>query len=468
MTDLRSSSSYASWMKYRAWLGVAAAVSLLGCAGRDSGGDDGPGPEAPRAIPDAMHGPSTDADIDGDGVPNGEDNCPSVANADQRQACTYPPPPPLSGDVVADGLARINWTRANVGLGAVVNDPDLTRGCELHVAYLVQWAAEHGGPMLSHEEDLSLPYASEEGNRAGLDSVLSYGRENVAAAIDGWINTLYHRLPLVHPGLERVGVAYDESFACVQYRRGTNDEVRAPYPILWPPPDIVGTDRTFAGNESPCPTAADPLAGGPCPGSAAIPTVGIHRWGVIADVNGTLRNLDTGAETFLLHTFWDGGPTPHEMFGYLEGTIALVPQPGTSLDRGLYEVSIAATVDGAPQTFRWRFRTSRELPDVGCDDMGDHHAVETALPIDPGEEMPGRICDQPDFYRIGGSGTRTVSVVFDHATGDIDVVATDASGTEVGRSDSATDREELTVPAGSFIQVYGFGGAMGPYIIRVD
>src|SRR5688572_8518880 len=286
-------------MKYRAWLLVALAAT--GCGGRGDDGDEGPGMAAPPAIPDATHGPSTDGDIDGDGVPNADDNCPSVANADQRQACTYGPAPAATGDVIADGVARINWTRRNVGLGSVVNDPDLTRGCELHVAYLVQWAAEHGGPMLSHTEDLSLPYASEEGNQAGIDSVLSYGQPNIASAVDGWINTLYHRLPIIHPGLERVGVAYDESFACVQYRRGTNNEVRAPHPIYWPPPDIEGTDRTFGGNESPCPTVADPLGGGPCPGSAAIPTVGIHRWGSIANVTGTYRNLDTGEDTFLLH-----------------------------------------------------------------------------------------------------------------------------------------------------------------------
>jgi hypothetical protein len=454
-------------MKYPACLLAAVAVAVTGCGGRGDG-DEGPGAAAPPAIPDAMHGPSTDGDLDGDGVPNGDDNCPSVANADQRRACTYETRPALTGDVVADGVARINWTRQSVGLGPVVADPDLTRGCELHVSYLVQWAAEHGGPMLSHEEDLSLPYASEEGNRAGLDSVISYGQPNIGSAVDGWVNTLYHRLPLVHPGLERVGVAYDEAFACVQYRRGTNNEVRAPYPIYWPPPDVVGTDRVFGGNESPCPTAADPLAGGTCPGSAAIPTVGIHRWGAISNVVGTYTNLDTGAETFLYHTFWDGGATPHEMFGYLEGTIALVPQPGTSLDRGLYEVRIDADVDGVGQTFRWRFRTAEPLPEVGCDDMGAHHDIASALSIGAGEQMPGRICDLPDFFRVGGSGTRTVTVSFDHATGDIDVVATDEAGTEVARSDSATDREELTVPGGSYLQVYGFDGAMGPYIIRVE
>ncbi|MBZ0121119.1 MAG: thrombospondin type 3 repeat-containing protein, partial [Sandaracinaceae bacterium] len=53
---------------------------LLGCAG-----DPGEGPLAPPAIPDEEHGPITDADIDGDGIANDNDNCPSVANADQRR-----------------------------------------------------------------------------------------------------------------------------------------------------------------------------------------------------------------------------------------------------------------------------------------------------------------------------------------------------------------------------------------------
>lgn len=424
---------------------------------------------APPAVPDLEHGPSVPGDIDGDGVPDASDNCPSVANADQRLACEYPDRPIGTGDVIADGLARLNWTRHVVGLGPVTEDAELTRGCALHVDYLKMISAELGRPVLSHEEDLSKPYASEEGNRAGIDSVLSLGQENIENAIDGWINTLYHRLPLLHPGLERVGIAFSETYACVQYRRGTDESVRAPYPILWPPPDIVGTARQFGGNESPCPTADDPLSAADCPPSAAIPTLGIHRWGSLTDVSGTYVNLDTGAMVPLFRTYYDGGPSPHEQVGYLGGNVSLVPEPGSTLERGLYEVTIQATIDGTPTTFRWRFRTARELPDVGCDDLGVHRDFMDAYEISGGS-VEGRVCDFADMYRIGGSGMKRVTLFLDHGEGDLDLVAFAASGdgTVIGRSEGQSDREELVVPAGSFVQVYGFGGAMGPYLLAVE
>src|SRR5690349_3259265 len=87
-------------------------AAIGGCGGRET--DDGGGRAAPPAIPDPTHGPSTAGDIDGDGVANDADNCPSVANADQRLACTYPERPGAEGSIGDQAVARINWTRTSV------------------------------------------------------------------------------------------------------------------------------------------------------------------------------------------------------------------------------------------------------------------------------------------------------------------------------------------------------------------
>ena len=447
-------------------VGCAAVALLVACGGDDRRRGDEPGGVLP-AVPDAEHGPSVAGDIDGDGVADGSDNCPSIANADQRAACTYPSRPPDTGDVVADGLLRINWNRTLVGLGPVVEDPDLSRTCGLHVDYLIELSNELGAPQLSHTEDLSKPYASEEGNQAGIDSVLSLGQSDIGAAVDGWMNTLYHRLPLIHPGLGRVGIAFRESFACVRYRPGTDESVGASYPILWPPPDIVGTDREFGGNESPCPTAADPLGAIDCPPSAAIPTLGLYGMGDISGVEATYVNLDTSGAVPLFATYFDGGPSPHEQMGYVGGNVALVPMLLSSLERALYEVTVSATVGGAPQTYRWRFRTARELPDVGCDDLGIHRTLDDAYEIETGS-VEGRVCDYPDMYLLTGAGTRTVRLLLDHDEGDLDLVALDPAGEAISRSDGSSDEEHLTVEAGNFVQVYGFDAGMGPYVLIVE
>ncbi|MCC7536394.1 MAG: thrombospondin type 3 repeat-containing protein, partial [Deltaproteobacteria bacterium] len=342
---------------------LAARLGLLVLLLAACSGDDDPIASGPPAIPDPVRGPSVVGDIDGDGRADARDNCPSIANRDRRRACDYPEAPVPTGDVVSDGVAHLSWTRSLVGLGPVVNDAELTHGCEIHLAYLRRRSEELGEPVLTHEEDLSLDYASEEGNDAGIASVLSIGRGGIAEAIDGWMGTLYHRLPLIHPGLARVGVAAGDGYACVQYAPGTDARAAAPYPILWPPPDLVGAARAFAGSESPCPTVDDPFAGGARPGSATIASIGLNGMGAMSDVSATLARLDTGDVVPLFRLYYDGGPTEHEQQGYLDGTIALVPEPGSTLDRAaVYEVTVDAALSGAAQTFRWRFATGRPLP----------------------------------------------------------------------------------------------------------
>jgi uncharacterized protein YkwD len=446
---------------------LACAVSFGALSACTDDRPSGPAPLAPTAIPDETHGPSTPADIDGDGVPNESDNCPTIANADQRNACHHVPAPALTGNVANDAVAHMNWMRESVGLGPVTEDPTLSHGCAVHLDYLVALSAELGSPQLAHQEDLSKSYASAEGNEAGINSVLSMGEGEIASAIDGWMETLYHRLPLIHPGLTSIGVAVNGTYSCLQYRPGTDGSVQAPHEIFWPPADIQETSRTFGGSESPCPTIDDPLSGGSCPGSAAIASIGLNGLGAMSGVTATLRNVDTGADVPLYRVYYDGGPTPHEQAGYLDGTIALVPPAGSSLDLALYEATVQLTLAGTPQSFRWRFRTGTPLPtDVACDADGAHHDLATALPVGVGESY-AKVCDAPDFFRITGAGVHTVEIRFVHADGDLDLNAYDAAGAPAGTSAGQSDSELVTVPEGGAVEVFGFNGATGTYQLRV-
>src|SRR5687767_6741309 len=97
-------------------LGFLSSIAIVSCGG---GGNTLPD-DWITGIPDDDHAAPSDGDIDGDGVANDADNCPSIANADQRAACTYTPMPEASGDVVEDAVARLNHYRAMVGLPPVV------------------------------------------------------------------------------------------------------------------------------------------------------------------------------------------------------------------------------------------------------------------------------------------------------------------------------------------------------------
>lgn len=442
-------------------------LAVSACGGD---GSPGTGPSGALGVPDPDPGPSVDGDIDGDGVADDSDSCPSIANADQRDGvCAYPPTPPAAtGDLVADGLARLNFRRAELGLPPVREDADQTRGCRLHVDYLLALAEETGRPQLSHTEDLSKPYASEEGNQAGVDSVLSLGRSDIAEAVDGWLNTLYHRLPLIHPGLATVGVHAANGVACVQYRPGTDGSAVTPHPVMWPAPDIRNVDPQFGGAESPCPTAENPLGGGGCPASGAIATLGLHGLGAISNVMGRITRLDTGDDVPLFKTYWDGGPTPHEMMGFLGGSIALIPEPESALVPAPYEVRIAATVGGEARTFRWRFLVGEGVPDdFECDFFGPQGTFDTAVTVTEAS-IVGAICDAPDFFFLRSTGTFRVSLSFERSRGDLELYVYDGAGTEIG---SATEGATLVVdgvPGESYIEVRGRGGDMGSYQLLIE
>jgi hypothetical protein len=447
---------------------------LLAAPGCDGGpapaGDDGGVAEGVVGVPDPDHAPPTDDDIDGDGVPNDTDLCPSLANADQRDICMYEnTPPEPTGEVGADAVARLNYWRLQLGLEPVTEDPSQSHGCQVHLEYLQQLSAELGSPQLTHDEDLSKPYASEEGNQAGMDSVLSLGPEDIDAAIDGWLNTLYHRLALIQPGLSTIGVAYAEDgrYACLQYRPGTDSSVDAPHPIMWPAPDILQTAQTFNGNESPCPTTDDPF-GSPCPGGAAIASLGLNGWGTISDATGSITRLDTMEEVPLIHVYFDGGPTEHEQMGYLQGSIALIPEPGTMLARAPYEVRVDASLDGTPTTWRWRFQTHGAFDDDIACELWDQGTFEDAIEVTPAN-IDGKICDQSDFFHIRDGGSYAVTLNYDARRYDLDLYIYDSAHTPITEATGPDAPHRIErVPGQSYIEVRGADGAMGPYSLSIE
>ncbi|MGL4551448.1 MAG: hypothetical protein ACRC33_09700, partial [Gemmataceae bacterium] len=55
-----------------------------------------------------------------------------------------------------------------------------------------------------HDEDKGLPGYTEAGQKAGKGSVIAIISEP-ADSVGVWMGTLYHRLPLLDPGVKRVG-----------------------------------------------------------------------------------------------------------------------------------------------------------------------------------------------------------------------------------------------------------------------
>jgi hypothetical protein len=66
-----------------------------------------------------------------------------------------------------------------------------------------------------------------------------------------------------------------------------------------------------------------------------------------------------------------------------------------------------------------------------------------------------------DWYKLAAGGN--VKIEFVHANGDLDMAAYDANGTRTDTSESTSNVEEVTVPAGGTVRVFGYSGARNAY-----
>jgi len=116
-------------------------------------------------------------------------------------------------------LARVNALRKAAGLSSVRLDAALSRGCQSHARYLSLNAKRPAGNGLAvHREDADLPGATPEGGQAAEKSVIAVVLDP-QTCVDGWMATLYHRIPILTPNLERIGFGHarigGRKWACV-------------------------------------------------------------------------------------------------------------------------------------------------------------------------------------------------------------------------------------------------------------
>ena len=110
-------------------------------------------------------------------------------------------------------LASVNAVRKEAGLNPVEMDAALSRGCRLHAKYLV--ANENRAGLVVGNEDAKYPEATPEGARAARAALVAQGVPDPAETVDPWMNTFYHRIPILAPELRKVG------FGCAPYPNGS-------------------------------------------------------------------------------------------------------------------------------------------------------------------------------------------------------------------------------------------------------
>lgn len=346
---------------------------LAGCGGdrsRDDGDGDADADSDADADGDADADSDADADgdielggpdIDGDGLADW--SCPAGSSGWDGVTCGYPEAPPDTGDVVSDGLTRLNWWRSLDGLDAVTERADLSRGCQLHLEFLLQ------NRVFGHYEDPAMPGYTDEGAVAGpaselaMQQGLSAAGYTMGTAIDGWMHTLYHRLRSFNPSLHEVGLALESegqlAMSCLNDSMGVGAPGTIVSPTPYPAPGLTGVLAFFEGYESPCPTRTIRWQEQDvCAASGTIVTLEFWQAEVLGAPAGGLYDEDGDPVPGLLH--WLGSPeAPNQEF--LTGVIAFVPEE--PLDpQATYSVSIDVAVNGVATTYAWSFETAATGP----------------------------------------------------------------------------------------------------------
>jgi hypothetical protein len=268
-----------------------------------------------------------------------------------------PSPPAQRADAAKQALDKVNAFRSGLGLPAVAGSAALDDAALAHAYF---WFFNYGQPAVAdvkiHTEDPTLPGAFA-GDPLARGQHFGYAGPRVAevishvyvagAAVDRWVDAVFHRLPLSDPETVSAGFGEAEAGALSiqvldlgQGAGGQHD------PVAYPGPDQTGVPFAFLGDEIP-----DPAPG------AHYPT----GYPITLQVGGSSTLKVTTASLV--------GPDGHGLNGYeLDSTNSdlkdnqwgVLPRDPL-LPGSRYTVKVEGTVDGRPFSKTWSF-TVAPLP----------------------------------------------------------------------------------------------------------
>ena len=151
-----------------------------------------------------------------------------------------------------EGLLTVNHYRDLAGVPPVEEDTSLNNNCFEHARYMAE------NNILTHSQDPNLPYASPAGQSCAERGNAWLGSEYHADfwepldSIEGWVESVGHRLWLLYPTTNAFGFGYYES---ANYRAGaaldvlstadfSADESFTGWPVRYPGPDQLDVPDT--------------------------------------------------------------------------------------------------------------------------------------------------------------------------------------------------------------------------------
>lgn len=246
-------------------------------------------------------------------------------------------------------LDRINAHRKAGGLEPVALDLSLSKGCASHARYLVANVDHPSTQGLGlHAEDAKLPGYTREGERAGKASVIYLGREG-SDAVEGWMGSLFHRIPLLQSRLKKIGYGLARGgpaqvTVVLDATNGLGAGKDAPV-VLYPAEGQKEVPLSFTPEiPDPIPWALGRKAGYPV-------TAIFSEGALVKDVKASLKD---GAGKEL--AAWVSSPEQPAAADFQRNSVGLIPKeplrPATT-----YTATISARVTGKAWLRTWSFVT---------------------------------------------------------------------------------------------------------------
>jgi cysteine-rich repeat protein len=254
-----------------------------------------------------------------------------------------------------DAMRAINPLRAAADLPGALLQGQIVQAAQDHASYYSNNAAAYTGGLSAHEEDPAYPNGftgvtfSQRMTAAGFagaksSEVMAFAA-NPTSAVAQWLNSVYHRIPLLHPNTRLFGYggsnASGRNADVIDFSNGTAE--RATAVTVWPPPGATGVPRSF-NRLSEGPNPPTPPGGGNVTG----PIVSVF---FATGQSGTLtsQSIEDSNGTPLAITVTGPG-------GLMSGSYAFYAA-GPASAGATFTVRIAGSVGGQPFSTSWTFTT---------------------------------------------------------------------------------------------------------------
>ncbi len=259
-------------------------------------------------------------------------------------------------------LAEVNRVRKLAKLPPVALDAKLSRGCRLHAIYLVRNAGkkelEGLGP---HTEDPQLPGFTLEGQASAKNAVIALADPTPMQALDAWVATLYHRVPILETRIDRIGVGvargqHGQWVSVVDFLGARTPKIDRDRSVFYPEADQTDVPLAFpAGGEVPNPIPDPKIEKAGFPITAIFPILAPLK-------NAQAELLDADAKVL---PAWFSSPEKPANPAYPDHqgtTVCLIPKQPLAAHR-MYRVRLAGRIDGKPFQKVWSFTTGAAGPE---------------------------------------------------------------------------------------------------------